>query len=122
MRLTPQDIKNHLAVELQKQGATLADLEEAMQGADSFQKIAENMEKRGWSLVEPFKALVGTGKALGYGALGTGALGGAGLYAAYKANQDSNDKQLKMMQEAADYQNAMKSLHDAYAQDQLQPT
>ena len=120
-KLTAIDIKNYLAAELQKQGASLDDLEEAIKTAESLREMCRNMEKIGFNLASPLTALGQFASAAGWGSLGVGALAGGIGYGAYKLNQDSTDNQIKKMQEAQEYQDALKSLHDAYAQDQLQP-
>jgi hypothetical protein len=122
MKLTPNVIKRYLAIELQKQGATLQDLEEVLGTADTIEKTAENMEKRGLDLVTPLKSLGTLAKAYGLFTVGAGALGGGLGYTAYLANQNSSDQQAKKIREAQEYQTALKSLHDSYAQDQLQPS
>jgi hypothetical protein len=104
MKWTAQDIKSVLEAELVKKGSSLEEFEAQLrQRPDSVEKLA--MDPLG-----VFKNLATAGGAL---TIGGGALAGTGLYAAYLANQNSDNKVLKKMKEQQQYEEATKSLQAA---------
>ncbi len=109
MKLTGQDIKLALAVELQKTGSSIEEFEVTLKNKD-LEKLAAMPD-----ITKILGALKEFANAGGLLAAGTGALAGTGLYAAYKGNQDSSDKVMKHMQERAQYNDATKALQEAMA-------
>ena len=109
MKWTPQDIKDNLAVRLEKQGSSLAEFEQVLKEAKTIEKLAENTKIAG-----PLVDLLGHTINLGLlSSLGLGA--GAGLigYQAYNQNQKSTELQRKKIKERMDYEQATKNINDA---------
>jgi|SRR5579859_3238092 hypothetical protein len=99
-----QLIKQAMALELEKEGMRIEDLEAEL-----------TKQAAGMSLLDFGKltSLFGSGFNLaGATALGAGGLVGAGAYGGYLANEDSNNKQLKKMKEMQQYHDATNSLKE----------
>ena len=106
---TTQSVKEFITQELQKVGESLEELEQVIKKAQLEKKAISNPI----NLFAPIAQLANLG---GTVAVGLGAVGGAGLYGAYQANQHSSDEQLKRIKERQDYEEATKQLALAYAQ------
>ena len=103
MNWTAQDIKSVLEDTLTKQGSSLSEFELSLKKDASLHKQA----------VDPLSFAKSLFSAMGAASVGAGALTGAGLYGAYKANQDSSDKIMKKLKEKQQYEDATRSLQAA---------
>ena len=108
MTKTAQSIKEAIALELSKEGKTLADLESAL-STPLTEKSASGDLYSFIKGLEIFKTLgnIGAGTAVGLGGLA-----GAGAYGGYLANEDSTNQQLKRMKEIQQYQNATNTIKE----------
>lgn len=102
MKLTKETVKAAFALELDKQGNTLLDMEDFL--ADDLTK------KASLDVGELLKGIAGV--AGGAAMVGGGALG-LGGYLGYKANDDSNDKIEKKHKEKQQYDEAIRDLQYA---------
>lgn len=97
-----QMIKTGMMLELAKEGKTLQDLESELSKTGATMWSAE-------ALPNLVKSMFNLG---GASALGLGMLGGTGLYAAYRANEDSTDQQLKKQREKQQYDEAATNIEN----------
>ncbi|CAK0773813.1 conserved hypothetical protein [Gammaproteobacteria bacterium] len=108
MKILPEQIKMAFAQELEKTGHTIEDLEVALKNNANIKTAGASAALAGLAKATP--GLLNLG---GLVSIGTGALGGAGIYAGYKANENSNEKILKKMKERQQYIEATKALQAA---------
>jgi hypothetical protein len=109
-----QMIKTAIMLELAKEGKTLQDLENEL--------ATKGIDKVGNSLVDKlfgFDMMKSLGNTIfnlsGGTAVALGALGGTGLYSAYRGSEDSSEQQLKKIKEKIQYEEATKMLQDRMA-------
>ena len=103
-----QLIKTAMMLELSKEGKTLADLERALSSSTINKAAGVSLVDFG-KLTELGKGILG---ALSSSSVAVGGLAGAGAYAGYLGNEDSNNLQLKKLREAQQYNQATNTLRE----------
>ena len=112
-------IKTALRAELIKEGKTLQDLEEHLAGLSKVANPIVDAAAGGWLTTKLGPAVRSLLNLYGSSALLAGGIGGTALYGIHAANESSDLKKMKALQEAQQYTEATKALQENMRQ---QPT